>query len=653
MKKCLLLASAWMVAMAGVAQVQNQVHQYKPANAPQNADDHQYVFTGQTSEPEIPSVHNNGDKIAVATPIAIGQSANIFSCLLNGQNQVAYNQDLNTIVFVHRNYQSQGTNSGTLNYDISTDGGFSWALDRGPFNPGYTAAPPSGGRGACRYPSVGIYNPTSNTDTNNAYIVANPPVLTNGPQWGYIGQHSVKLDGTTDVSESIILTTPGDSIDFHPYGLNFTDQGVGHSVSTIYNGDANNPARDTINYRDLHLWSATFNATNKNFDWTLDQTISPNWDQFNNNGTMEDFFFGGYNIAFAPNGQTGYMVAMGVPNDGLTNAPRPIVWKTTNGGTSWAQETSYDFVNNSVITSYLTGPYLGSTNHRPFFSEYDMVVDQNGDLHIFAEIQSGSSLHQDSLAFTYFGYKFLFHCYTTGANWNVHMVDSLRILSDFEIPSSSGNVAVTCRPQCGRNQSGDKVFFTWVTTDPLVAGTNPNNQTSWNDLPDVWGAGYDVNSTDRTPLRNFSNGTGANYTSFYATLSHVVKDNGSGPKYELPIVYADPDETNALNPPQYYYLKGAGFEDADFWPASVDEKASSNVNMDVYPNPSNGLVNVQLSSVASMQVTVFDIIGNVVSNRSVNGNRTVIDLGSQATGAYFIKVKANDETFTEKVILTR
>lgn len=650
MKKILLLASAWLVAGAGFAQKSTDARLYKPANEPSNADNN-YVLLRTQTPPEVPSNRKgSGDHITTVTPIQIGSSANLFSVLLNGQNQVSYDQDLNTVTFVHRNYQGNGTNSGTLNFDISTNGGFSWSIDRGPFNPNYTANAPT--IGACRYPSASIYNPVGNTDTTKAYIVANTPALNSAASgWGYIARHSVKLDGSTDVDENIV-TTQADSIDFHPYALHFV-KGVGHSISTIYNPDGtNDPARDTINYTEFKLTTAKFNSGTKKFDWTIDKTIKPNWIQFNNGGTMTNFIFGNYNIEFAPDGMTGYAVAIGVENDGLTTAPRPIVWKTTDGGATWNQETSYDFANNSVMQQYLLGPGQATTGQRPFFSESDITVDSSGALHIFAEVQSGYSTHPDSLGYTFVGYKYLMHCHNTGGSWNVHMVDSIRILDDYEIPSSGGNVAVTIRPQATRTPDGAKVFFSWVTTDLAIAGTSSNNR-PWNNYPDVWACGYEVATGNRTALRNLSNNTSAQYTAFYATMSPVCKSNGSGPQYELPIVYASPDQNSALNPVDYYYLKGAGFDQSDFWAVSVKENKAASSDVSIYPNPSKGRFNISLPTAQKLNITVYDVLGNQVLNNTVIGNRTVIDLSSENAGAYFVKINSNGDTYSERIIVTK
>ncbi|HEX2901742.1 MAG TPA: hypothetical protein VHS96_18670, partial [Bacteroidia bacterium] len=97
---------------------------------------------------------------------AIGTSSNVFTQILTEANPIAVNNDINTIVFVHRNNATAfGGHSGQIRYDVSTNGGSTWSSDQGVLNP----LSVNGTNGA-RYPNVGIYNPAGNTNPNNAYL---------------------------------------------------------------------------------------------------------------------------------------------------------------------------------------------------------------------------------------------------------------------------------------------------------------------------------------------------------------------------------------------------------------------------------------------------------------------------------------------------
>lgn len=62
----------------------------------------------------------------------------------------------------------------------------------------------------------------------------------------------------------------------------------------------------------------------------------------------------------------------------------------------------------------------------------------------------------------------------------------------------------------------------------------------------------------------------------------------------------------------------------------------TNAKFHIYPNPSNGLVNVQSEKVLN-SITVYNAIGVIVYQNKTNRNTQVIDLSSQTQGIYFIK----------------
>ena len=71
-------------------------------------------------------------------------------------------------------------------------------------------------------------------------------------------------------------------------------------------------------------------------------------------------------------------------------------------------------------------------------------------------------------------------------------------------------------------------------------------------------------------------------------------------------------------------------------------------NLHIYPNPSNGIVNIDVSS--SFIVTINDILGKVVSTEEINSN-TVFNLEHLDKGVYFVNVSNGLISNTTKVII--
>ena len=83
---------------------------------------------------------------------------------------------------------------------------------------------------------------------------------------------------------------------------------------------------------------------------------------------------------------------------------------------------------------------------------------------------------------------------------------------------------------------------------------------------------------------------------------------------------------------------------------SVEELVKSGYA--IYPNPSNGVVNVELNANANATVTVVDILGQVVYRSNENfvaGNRKTIDLSTQPKGMYLLSVEGEGINVVERI----
>ena len=80
----------------------------------------------------------------------------------------------------------------------------------------------------------------------------------------------------------------------------------------------------------------------------------------------------------------------------------------------------------------------------------------------------------------------------------------------------------------------------------------------------------------------------------------------------------------------------------------------------VYPNPTNGMVNIMFSAIKSSKLnyTVKDVSGKAVLTNTVNtqigNNNFIIDLAKQniSKGVYFVELKVDNEVITQKIIFS-
>ena len=641
MKKYLLLASAAVFAISTYGQDKSQAA-YRGTDRLERID--QESNNGPIKDNQIPNEK-------VASTVLLGTSYNVFTVLGDRQNQVVYNPDINTVGFVHRQNDGGVGGSGVVSFDYSTDGGANWIINPFQLTPGL------GGGNGNRYPNITLYNPSANNDPANAYVVATGPQLQTGVTsgangWGGTFRASAMLDGTNPDEQYTNLSTDavGDNNEWGAAGLYTAANGVVFDVTTnIDNAQANGVADSYSNY---FINRGDYNAGNNNFDWTVATTVTPGW--HTTGGATPTNVSGLANMAWSPNGMIGYMVAMGADSNASMNTMwRPYVMKSTDGGTTWNNVNDYDFSTDAVLQNYIWGLNTDTTIKRPFFSSYDMIVDANGELRIFAEIASGFSADPDSLNFTFAARQagFLFEVATNGTGWDVTFIDSV-LVDDFEWDATN-TLSHFVRPQASRSQDGSMAFYTWIGSDISIS---PNRE-----FPDVWGIAHDVtlgncSGIEWSVIKNLSTGTNAEFVSAYQTIAAQTIENGLDETWEVPIVYGTAVGGSALidglSPPQWNFIRGVGFTCAtDF--VSVEQYELSDNDVMLYPNPTSGAVEIRIDNVRKFDYTIIDIVGNIVATNNVNGNQTSINLSNNAKGVYFVKVNTENGSITKKVMLTK
>jgi len=620
--------------------------------------------------PMIPAAPATAIGYRAAEEIAIGTSYNLFTVLLDGQNQVCYNPDLNAITFAHRQNAGAAGGSGIVSYDLSLDGGKTWDATDHKVTPSLTIATGQQSNGN-RYPSGTIWNPAGNTDPANAKFVAVGPSLHNDPVygngWGYefVGSSDLEYDANSVVEK---YYTNADTTAFHPYGLMTNPDGSIWYVSTTWNTDADPDAVTAASYGTFYICKLTYNTTTGGFDREVKQVIQPNWGMLGDNQWQIQ---GDYNLSFSPDGETGYFVFVTTDLDnenvGDGIGVKPVIWKSTDGGDTWTKYANVDYQSMSELMDWTlfsdangNGTSDDTTGIRlPYMQSIDVTVDKNDDLHIFAHMFSRSTNTLDSMGFGYFSgdsISTLFHFITDGTDWDAKYVDTYG--------NSNGTfstVAVSSRPQASRTPDGSEVFFTYLQS--LDVNTGYTTFLDTNDSPDVFGAGYSVDTetsykkwlTD--PFINEELALTGKY--FYSTLSPITIKDGGEKYFELPLVAANPGLTDS-DPPQFYYVYGIGFDAADLGLVdnTKDVLSAESVSMEVVPNPASTFaqVNYELAGGGKTSVSVFNMQGNLVKQfdngiQQAGKHSLIINAGAFTSGIYIVSLQTENGVATQKLVV--
>ncbi len=673
MKKVVLMAFAAVVGLCSYGQSTGNLQTVKkervtpgvnegkatswattPSNAnyaPKNVNQTKHMKSG-------PAVHAD----------STGRCGNAFGLAFGVYQGCWADPRIHTVTMVHRSDPATNTtdnSTGFLRYDFSTDEGATWPsaqLNVGPiFTP--NGDPQGTPFSVARYPEGAIYNPPANTVATNAYVTYFAPLRdnTNGNaaasiDWGGVGYGVSKIGSTTSTAhkDSSVI---GDRYYVIPDGFTETENGVTYSVAPSIDETSGTAAYQNKIIINKGVW----NAGNNDFDYTriyLDCPVDLN----NNGGGM----ISTCNIAFAPNGQIGYVTVLGhtggFGGSGTDSVYFPIVYKTYNGGNTW--------VGPCLVNVDSVNQLLGEISPDATYNSYgvvDMVVDNNGNLHMIAPCLS--NLVPGGVITPGWWGEFDIYTMDGGTTWNAKLLSTPQT---YDATFGAGTTADPTVTQATRGQAtstwdGTKLFFTWYDTDTIVYGAAGGNV-----QPDMHCMGYNVATQMWTVDTNFTAGSNAGgICTFGEVAQYAFTPTGY---YNIPSVFNTlASVSNTGEATQLYYITNANFEDANFNVPTVmntnvvpltssgslngiNEVAPNEFSLSVYPNPATTAFQISyvLSKTSTVNVEVFNILGEKVVTLGAQTigagvHATNVNVSSLSNGVYMVKTTIGDKVVTSKL----
>ncbi|MFH0895156.1 MAG: T9SS type A sorting domain-containing protein [Bacteroidota bacterium] len=638
MKKLLLLTLALGIGFSSMAQLNKTTAFKKETDKLKSTavSDNYSINQGPIKPMNTTTV---GSKALNKT--AFASSANVYTLLVSNSSCLSADPSLNAAMFISRGGGTYGWTGDAVIANFTTDKGATFT--------DYQMKTTSDATHSNRYPSGVIFKPAGATAITDCYA-AYCGHSHNAGTWSWDHFGSTKLDSTFLTSQYFPLDSPARH-EFTRIQYTACSDGKVHVM-----GDGGQLL--AWPFTNHAVWNGTFNAANHNFDWTMDALplhlketaadgdLIVNWD-----------------MAWSDDGAIGYAIAYGV--DSLTNLSGgnddviPLVMKTTDHGATWTAQAPFDFYT-STPTPDLKNKlddwwtYVGHTGRpRVFFSSgsgSDVLVDANGNLHIATMIQCGFSKHQDSLLYTFmYEDRVIWDVFTTPTGWDAKVIDTILTL-DVDvangIPSSTGNVGWDHRLQISKNQTADRLFFTWTDSD-----------TSFFDrvmAPDIFMRGRDVNTGIITPEYSQTRGTAYDGANYWMYVSSQVFDDGTN--YEIPITTTT-HGASADDPCTHYYFGGVQIPHTAFVGINENNGVISSISQN-YPNPFSATttINVNLAKATTLSVDVTNIMGQKVmtinkGNVGSGSHNVVIDGSKLTSGVYFYTVRAGENSVTRKMIV--
>jgi hypothetical protein len=648
MKKILLLTSAIALSMFTHVQAQSNIRK-------------QNTFIKSTSEIDnaVPSFFASANKrgvhinpMTVTSTRYISSSYNAFGVIVTQANCLTANQATNTVLFTHRinpdvyGAGAAATRSGNIVAHFSSNYGTTW--DSVYLNQDAVTTSLS------RYPSGGLYNPAGNTSPSGMTAVVAGPV-TNSTNWTGNYFASTKLNNTNNHVDTRLNATAGVAHqDFVRIGM----QPIANDKVIVTGGlykNANGTTALAQLYRGASINRGSYAGTF--FTWAVD-SIKPT---FKNRSNGTPYTYTEAIPAFSPDGMTGYIVFSGIDNaaTGAAISFQPMVWKTTDGGTTWTHMPLFNFSSIPSINAKLKPAHASVKKAWYSMDEgFDATVDVNGNLHIVCTIASAATGFADSLDYAYDNAahkSYIYDTYTTTAgSWGAFLVDSILTQPDtttFINSQTNTGMYLDSRLQVSRSADGTHIFYVWIDSDPTATSD------AFNAIPDIKARGYRVTSNTYTPTVQFTF-DGVYYYMFASDITLV-----SGTTYNIPCSYSTPRSgSDAIMPFNHYFVSGIQFTESQFPAGTVGiGEVSENGNLSVsqnFPNPFSKAtsIDVTLKEAGDVTVEVYNLLGSkMLSNnyeKMNSGTHTLtIDGSKLSSGVYFYTVKSGSYTISKKMIV--
>ena len=492
--------------------------------------------------------------------------------------------------------------------------------------------------------------------------------------------------------------------DFPRYGFNITDQNV-WVAGTIANDINSTASNQVIGVRGASIVKGTFNSGV--MVWTMDSLIPPTEMRVADPSKLlqSDPY-----LKFNTDGQIGYAMFIGVragaPVGSSNRGMQPIIYKTTNGGTAWTLVNGIDF---NAVTPAITqikntmtsvGGVVPQVEAPWFWGEgIDMTIDAQNKLHIIATAIGHASSHVDSMNYLStwtIGGDPGFHWphvntarplivdyYGDGTgSWNTLIIDSLDTegpsstsgeggfaVNPWADPTAANSVSSDSRLQITRSYDGEFLAYSWAETDTSITTSSGK----WNEFPNIKVRGFRTCDGSLSTEAGGFNVTGAagvlaavKDKAYFHYMSSEMKAGASSATsatFAIPFTVSSNPLTEGINPVSNYFAMthiGMTFPTGTCGASLTTGIASAKTDASessLFPNPTENNFNVRLnlSTANDIAVSVFNALGQKVSETKVNGtigeNTVSMDMNNATAGVYFVKIKVGKTESTKKLVV--
>lgn len=632
------------------------------------------------------------------TVIKVGEASNAFSTLSSEANPLSALNGVGNggvVAFAHRqNIQkcfpsNDPLDNGRIRYTISTDGGNTWSIGDG--NTVSATQPPL--QNQClgigpltdiytyrsRYPQGVLSLPSGSGNLEDVIFAVTSSTLDGqGGEWN--GSANITVKGAATDSWQVTDES---------YDLASNDQSINGGLIERVPGEfwyvsRENISNDTGDNGDgtIFVYKGVFNASSGQVEWSLNNSLQPNHIVIPSVGATGPNSTTP-NIAFSPDGRTGYISFAGDLIGGEDSVYSPVFIESTDGGETWGE--AYEFNINSfpqIADSLQLRQFLDSIGvddmGNPIFDtvtlatgkatlgfDHDLVVDANGNPHFLSTVGVGATTETAPGYSIFSGIYLMLFDFTKDefGDWNMLHVSSINTFRGYfpqGVATNGDAITADIHTQLSRSADGTKIFMAWTDTDTTDANyqaipdpDGTSNQT--NIAPNLLTRVYDLTSNMMTPVENqtITDPTWKDGILIPKTAPITLNEAGSN-IHTLPTLFANIDGATALLPTSYYYISditfdvSQGFTEPALFYLNCKSTPFANVVEETQPacDAKNGEINVTAAGGSGPYTYKWEAIqGDTTVNSAVG--KSVSNLGS---GIYRLVVEDVNGCTDERII---
>ena len=106
-----------------------------------------------------------------------------------------------------------------------------------------------------------------------------------------------------------------------------------------------------------------------------------------------------------------------------------------------------------------------------------------------------------------------------------------------------------------------------------------------------------------------------------------------------------------------YFTANNGLNGRELWKYNptlgVNENYKDDLGITVYPNPSKGIISLELTDLKEAELSIYNVAGQKALTKKINEIKSKLDLSTFDNGIYFLNFKNNDGTTVKKIILDK